>query len=65
MFKTRQHILEEEAKKDPNYIPSKNLKAEGDDIRTYFPWKIMIFVFVMLALIIGCIIAIMIIQNNH
>ena len=59
MFKRRSKILEEEAKKDPDYRPSDELKAEGDDSPHYrFPWTMLIIAGVLVVLMVVCIIVI-------
>jgi len=59
MFKSRRRIAEEEAKKDPNYIPTKDLKAEGDEeAHIQIPWTGLIIVGVLVLLMIACIVVI-------
>jgi len=64
MFRRRSKILEEEAKKDPDYRPTSELKAEGDDKPEYrFPWTILIIAGVLIVLMVICIILISIFKK--
>lgn len=58
MLKTRQKKLEEEAKKEPDYIPTKELHAEEEKPDYKVPWTGLIIIGVILLLIIICIIVI-------
>jgi len=62
MFKSRKRKLEEEAKKEPDYRPTKDLHAEGEennDSKGNFPLGIVITLGVLILLIIASIIVIM------
>lgn len=62
MFKTRSKKIEEEAKKDPDYRPSKDLHAEGEEegnFKANFPLGMIITLGVIIVLIIVSIVVIM------
>lgn len=62
MFKSRKRKLEEEAKKEPDYRPTKDLHAESEensDSKGNFPLGIVITLGVIILLIIASIIVIM------
>ena len=63
-MKTRKRVLEEEAKKEPDYHPTEQLEEKevpvpDDDKRTsHFPWASVCIMGVLLLLIISCVIVI-------
>lgn len=65
MFKTRKQKCEEEAKLDPNYIPTKDLKVDESAIQDdpedskKFPWVPVIVMGSIVVLMVICIIVIM------
>lgn len=63
MFKTRHRKVEEEAKKDPEYRPTKDLHAEGEeenDFKSNFPLGMIIAIGIIVLLIIVCVVVIQI-----
>ena len=60
MFKSRKKILEEEAKKDPNYRPTKDLHEDNEEVnkKIEIPFTALIVLGVIILLIIACIIVI-------
>lgn len=59
MFKTRHNKVEEEAKKEKDYRPTKDLHAEGeDDEKSNFPLGMVITIGIIVVLIIVCIVVI-------
>lgn len=63
MFKTRRKYLEEEAKKEEGYIPTKDLMSDedrenGGKMPISIPWTPVIIMGVLAVLIIVCIIVI-------
>lgn len=61
MFKSRRKKVEEEAKLDPDYRPTKDLHAEGEEegkTKGNFPLGFVITISVLVVLIIVCIIVI-------
>jgi len=62
MFKSRRRIAEEEAKKEENYIPTKDLKAEEseEEKKSHYdiPWTGLIVGGVLLLIAIACIIVV-------
>ena len=62
MFKSRRRIAEEEAKKQEDYIPTKDLKADETEEekknRYDIPWTGLIIAGVLLVLIAGCIVTV-------
>lgn len=65
MFKTRARKIEEEAKKEEGYIPTKDLKADEtpEEKKTHynFPWTGLIVGGVLLLVAVACIIVIFIV----
>ena len=67
MFKTRAKKCEEEAKKDPNYVPTKDLQVDMSQVensedfqeRKKFPWVPVIILGTIVLLMVVCIIVIM------
>lgn len=63
MFKSRRKKAEEEAKLDPDYRPTKDLHAEGEEEinrKANFPLGFVISIGVIVVLIIVCIIVIVV-----
>lgn len=52
MFKTRARKAEEEAKKDENYVPTKDLEADEEKPNFYFPWTALIIGGVLVVIIV-------------
>lgn len=70
MFKSRRKILEEEAKKDKDYVPTKNLHVDESKLsdeeksHTHFPWSALIIGGGILLLMIVCIVVICVLGPN-
>lgn len=64
MFKSRKQIAEEEAKREENYIPTKDLMSDedrenGGKVKLSIPWTPVIIMGVLAILIVVCIIVIL------
>ena len=66
MFKTRGQKAEEIAKKEPNYIPTKDLHEENEEEnkKIEFPWSAAIILGVIALLIVACIIVIVVLDHH-